>query len=141
MSTQEERLSFLEAEVQSLREQVEQLRNDLVMQLVLTSSGTVTNRGLFGSLRCSTIKCSAIHIVDREGRERIEMSADEGSAVGIRVWDAEGNLRITIQSLDDGAAGILLWDQEGKIRVIMDTDPEGNPSLDVEPDLDEDEDD
>jgi hypothetical protein len=140
MGTHEDQLSMLQEQMKSLREQVEQLRNDLVMQSMLTRSGTVTQRAMFGSLRCSTIKCSEIQIMDHQGRERVEMSATESSAVGIRVWDAEGNLRITMQSLDDGSAGITLWDQEGEIRVIIETDPDGNPTLDVEPDADEDKD-
>ncbi len=140
MSTHEDQLSILQEEMKSLREQVEQLRNDLVMQAVLTSSGTVTQRALFGSLRCSTIKCSAIHIVDLEGRERIKISANEKSEAGIEVLDTEGNLRITMQSIDNGVAGIVLWDREGEIRVIMDTDHDGNPNLEVDPDLGEDED-
>jgi len=139
MSATEQRLAILEAEVQALRDQVERLQNGLAKQWLLATSGKTTQYPMFESLECNTIKCSKIEIIDHDGRERVEMSADESSAVGIRVWDAEGSLRITMQSLDNGSAGITLWDQEGKIRVIIQTDLDGNPTLNVGRDADEDE--
>ena len=87
----------------------------IIIGQIITPDIEAQSNGVFDEITCRSLR-----IVDKDGKAKVILAAEEEQGNGVFLYDKKGKVMIALATFDEdkeAGNGIYIYDQEDKIRV------------------------